>query len=93
MSDPGRKTRRGGGSSSRGREQSGAEGAVHGARAGSGGWRVRYAGGRRARDVRNVGRKEGVRSGGHHGAGGEGAQHRGWGRGEACGRPPSTLKD
>jgi hypothetical protein len=50
-------------------------------------------GGRRARGVWDAGRKEGVRSGGHHGAGGEGAQHRGRGRGEVCERPPSTLKD
>jgi hypothetical protein len=49
-------------------------------------------GGRRARGVRNAWRKEGVRGGGHHGAGGEGAQHRGRGRDEVCGRPPSTLR-
>jgi hypothetical protein len=36
------------------------------------------------RGVRDVGRKEGdARGGGHHGRG----------CGEACGRPPSTLKD
>jgi hypothetical protein len=64
-----------------------------GAWVGSGGWRVRHAGGRRARGVRDAGRKEGVRGGGHHDAGGEGAQHRGQGRGEVCGCPPSTLKD
>jgi hypothetical protein len=50
-----------------------------GVRAGSGGWRVRHAGGRRAQGVRDAGRKESVRGGGHHGAGGEGAQHRGAG--------------
>jgi hypothetical protein len=43
-----------------------------GARAGSGGWRVRHVGGRHARGVRDAGRKEGVRGGRHHGAGGEG---------------------
>jgi hypothetical protein len=69
MSDPGRKTRHEGGSSSRG--------------VGGVGGLARAA----------CGRKEGVRGGGHHGAGGEGAQHRWRGRGEACGHPPSTLKD
>jgi hypothetical protein len=42
---------------------------------------------------RGIARKEGVRGGGHHDAGGEGAQPHGSGRGEVCGRPPSTLKD
>jgi hypothetical protein len=77
----------------RGREQFAGEGVVRGAQAGSGGWRVRHAGGRRARGVRDAGRKEGVRGGRHHGAGGEGAQHRGRGHSVACGCPPSTLKD
>ena len=69
MSDPGRKTRRGGGSSSRGRSLVRGQGAqAHGrdtwrqdwCAGGLGGWRVRHAGGRRARGVRDAGRKEGV---------------------------------
>jgi hypothetical protein len=40
------------------REQFAGEGAVRGARAGSGGWGVRDAGGRRARGVQDAGRKE-----------------------------------
>ena len=58
------------------------EGAVHGARAGA----VRGAGEEQfaERGVWDAGRKEeDVRDDGHHGRG----------HGEACGRPPSTLKD